>query len=115
MSEFVADENVPRQILERLREAGYNVATLSEVARTGIRNDQLAELSIKLRRIVLTRDVDFIRLRQPSKRRIKVVYIRLSGDLDDIARRVLNSIKRCLSLLRDHDLVILDEEGVHPV
>jgi len=73
MPEFVADENVPRQVLERLREAGYNVATLDEVARTGIRNDQLAELSFKPRRIVLTRDVDFIHLLQPSRRRIKVV------------------------------------------
>lgn len=46
-------------------------------------------------------------------KKIKVVYIRLIGDLNKIAQQVLNNIERCTNTLQDHNAVMLDEEGLH--
>jgi len=63
--------------------------------------------------IILTRDADFTRLRQSLMRKIKVVYIRLSGDPNSVAQHVLNNIEGCINVLQDHNVAILDEEGPH--
>lgn len=112
---FVAGENVPFQVVDVLREAGYEVATISEAAHPGIRNDELAKLSIQLGMIVVTRDADFTRLRPSLMRKIKVVYVRLSGDPNSIAQHVLGNIEGCIRVLQDHSVVMLDEEGCHTI
>jgi len=61
---FVADENIPFQVIQAIREAGYQVASLAEVARPGIQNDELAKLSIQLKRTIITRDADFTHMKQ---------------------------------------------------
>jgi len=110
---FIADENIPFKVVEALRQAGYEVATISEAAHPGMKNDELAKLSIQLERIILTRDADFTHLRQSLMRKIKVVYIRLSGDPNSIAQQVLDNIEGCTDILRDHNVAMLDQEGCH--
>jgi len=110
---FIADENVPFQVVDILREAGYEVTTISEVAHPGMKNDEFAKLSIQLKMIILTRDADFTHLRQSLMRKIKAIYIRLSGDPDSVAQCVLGKIEKCISTLQDHNVVMLDEEGCH--
>jgi len=63
MNRFIADENIPSRVIERLRDAGYDVVTVSEAAAPGIRNDELAEVSLRIGRVVLSRDADFTRLK----------------------------------------------------
>ena len=36
---FIADENVPFQVIKVLRDAGHDVTTVEEVARPSIEND----------------------------------------------------------------------------
>lgn len=110
---FIADENIPSQVVKVLREAGYEVATVGEAAHPGMKNDALAKLSIQLKMIILTRDADFTHLKQSLMRKVKVIYIRLSGDPNNIAQQVLEYIKRCISILRDHNIVMLDQKGCH--
>jgi len=81
---FVADENIPFQVIQALREAGYEAATLAEVAHPGIRNDELAKLSIQLKRTIITRDADFTHMKQSLMKKIKVIYLKLSGDPNDM-------------------------------
>jgi len=78
-----------------------------------MRNDELAKLSIQPGMIILTRDADFTRLRQSLMKKIKVVYIRLSGDPSGMTQHVLNNIERCINILQDHNVAMLDEEGSH--
>jgi len=110
---LIIDENMPFQVVKVLRNAGYDVVTVSEVAHPGIKNDMLAELSIELERIIVTRDADFTHLRRSLMTRVKVVYVRLSGDPDRIAEHVLSNIDKCVNILQSHNVVVLDEEGVH--
>lgn len=45
---FIADENILFHVVKVLRESGYEVATVSEIARFGMRNDRLVGLSAQL-------------------------------------------------------------------
>jgi predicted nuclease of predicted toxin-antitoxin system len=110
---FVADENIPFQVIQALREACYEAATLAEVAHPGIRNDELAKLSIQLKRIIITRDADFTHMKQSLMRKIKVIYIKLSGDPNDIAQQVVDNIEHGVSLLREHNAVIINQKGCY--
>ncbi len=110
---FIADENIPFQVVKFLREAGYEVATVDEAAHPGMKNDELAKLSIKLKTIIITRDADFTHLSQSLMRKIKVVYVRLRGDPHSIAQHILDNIQECINNLREHNVVMLDPEGCH--
>lgn len=110
---FLADENIPFQVIQALRDAGYETATLAEVARPGIRNDQLAELSIKLKRIIITRDADFTHMKQSLMTKIKVIYVKLSGDPNNIAQQVTKNIEHCINLLRENNVVLINQKGCY--
>ncbi|PUA31115.1 MAG: hypothetical protein B9J98_07710 [Candidatus Terraquivivens tikiterensis] len=60
---FLADENIPFQIVKKLKSAGYKVATVDQIAKPGIRNDELASLAIKHGMIIITRDADLAHLK----------------------------------------------------
>jgi predicted nuclease of predicted toxin-antitoxin system len=112
---FIADENVPFQVMEELRKAGYDVLAVRDVAHTGLRNNELAEISIKLERIIMTRDADFTRLTKPLLSRIKVMYLKVTGDPQKIAELILDNIKNCAPMFRTHNVIMLDDEGCHPL
>jgi len=73
---FMADENIPFRIVTGLRTAGYDVLSVKDVAHVGIRNNELAELSIRLDRIIITRDADFTRLTKPL---LNITGLRTAG------------------------------------
>ena len=97
MTRFMADENIPSRVIRRLRDAGHAVVTVDEAASAGIRNYELAELSARIGRVLLTRDADFTSLRQSVRQRMKVIYIRGTGDPHQLADLVLSHIGHCLT------------------
>ena len=107
----MADENIPFRIVTGLRTAGYDVLSVKDVAHVGIRNNEIAELSIRLDRI--TRDAEFTRLTKPLLNRMKVIYVKLTGNPGEMARFVLDHVEDCLSILQRHNVVILDNVGSH--
>jgi len=100
-------------VIRRLRDAGYDVVTVDEAASAGIRNYELAELSVRIGRVVLTRGADFTTLRQSMRQRMKAVYIRGTGDPHQLADLVLSHIGACLTLLEKCNVVVLDQDGCH--
>lgn len=114
MPKFIADENVPSRVVTLLREAGYDIITITEALSAGITNHELAELSLRVNRTVLTRDADFTRLRKSLMQKIKVVYIQINLEPARLADLVLKSISDCVKLLEAQNVVVLDENGCHP-
>jgi predicted nuclease of predicted toxin-antitoxin system len=113
LNRFIADENIPSHVIRRLRDAGHDVVTVAEAASAGIRNYELAELSARVGRILLTRDADFTTLRQSVRRRVKVIYIRGTSDPHQLADLISSTLGHCLKLLEEHNVVVLDEDGCH--
>ncbi len=113
MLRLLADENIPSLVIKRLREAGYDIATVPEAAAVGTRNDELANLSANLGRTLLSRDADFTALKQSLMEKLKVIYLRMSGDPAKLAELVLLHIESCSKLLEARNVVILDEDGCH--
>jgi len=113
MNQFIADENIPSHVIRKLRNAGHDVVTVAEAASAGTRNYELAELSARIGRILLTRDADFTTLRQSVRHRVKVIYIRGVSDPDQLANLISSTLSHCLKLLKEHNVVVLDEDGCH--
>lgn len=111
MVQLAVDENVPYEVVKSLRKAGYDVVTVDDVASPGIRNDKLAELSIRMGRIIITRDADFTRLGRPIMEKLKVIYVKLGGEPSHVAQSILENLDECLRLLKDGNVVMMDEEG----
>jgi predicted nuclease of predicted toxin-antitoxin system len=106
---FIADENIPFSLIKGLRELSYKVITIEEIAYFGIRNNKLAELAIQHGMNIITRDADFTRLERSLMKKIKVIYIKLRGSPDNITKHVLRNIDRCIIILQDHNVVMIDE------
>ncbi|ABU82246.1 DUF5615 family PIN-like protein [Ignicoccus hospitalis] len=58
---LLADENIPRTAIVTLREKGYDVVSVWELS-PGISDEEVVELAIKERRIIVTFDKDFGRI-----------------------------------------------------
>jgi predicted nuclease of predicted toxin-antitoxin system len=113
MPKFIADENIPTRVVRLLRDAGYDVITVAEALSAGIKNHELAELSLRMGPAILTRDADFTRLKRPLMQSVKVIYMQLSGEPSRLADLVLRHIGNFLTLLESQNVVILDEDGCH--
>ncbi|MDD5474086.1 MAG: DUF5615 family PIN-like protein [Candidatus Methanoperedens sp.] len=76
---FLADENVDRQIVERLRHEGFDVRYIAETD-SGISDDEVLDLANREESLLLTADKDFGEL-VFRQRKITggVVLIRLAG------------------------------------
>lgn len=56
--EFVADESCARPVIQALRQAGHDVISIAEVA-NGAPDEQVLELAVNEKRILVTEDRDF--------------------------------------------------------
>jgi predicted nuclease of predicted toxin-antitoxin system len=56
--QFLADESCAMPVIKALREAGHDVLAISEIAR-GASDDQVLELAVKQKRVLITEDRDF--------------------------------------------------------
>ena len=76
---FLADENIDRQIVERLRLEGHNVQYIAETD-TGITDDEVLDMANREEVLLLTADKDFGELVFRQKRITSgVLLIRLAG------------------------------------
>lgn len=113
MAKLIADENIPSEVVRKLRSAGYDVLTVTDVVSAGTKNHELAELSLRIGRILLTRDADFTRLSRSIMNRLRVVYIAAHAGPSELAGLTLTHIERCVELLQTVNIVLLDEDGCH--
>jgi len=56
---FLADENISKQVVDRLRAAGLEVMRVADVIRTGATDEEVLRLANKEQLILITKDDDF--------------------------------------------------------
>jgi len=91
---ILADENISLPMIKTLREKGIEVTSIFEDHRS-ISDEQIIELSLSPRRIILTRDKDFGEwIFAHKKEKVSVILLRYSrNDEPIIASMVCNLIE----------------------
>lgn len=89
---FLADENIPLEIVNNLKKDGLDIISLSEL-NPGISDEQVLHIAIKENRILITFDTDFGKLVFKNKEKTKgVILLRINSyDLSYI-ESILNKV-----------------------
>ncbi len=82
---FVADENVPRPVLDRLRMSGYDVMSIQETV-PGISDPEVLKVARSQSRILITADQDFGELTVRHRLGASGIVIIQLGRLSNAAR-----------------------------
>jgi len=89
---FLADENIDRHIVERLRSEGFDVRYIAETD-AGISDDEVLDLANSEESLLLTADKDFGELVFRLKKiTVGVVLIRLAGLTPERKARIVVEI-----------------------
>lgn len=114
MPRFKVDENLPAELSVLLKSSGHDAVSVLDQHLSGARDDRLAQVCQRERRVLLTLDLDFadIRAYPPAESR-GVVVLRLEHQ--DKAH-VIETVRRILPLLEreptEGRLWIVDERKV---
>jgi predicted nuclease of predicted toxin-antitoxin system len=104
---FVADESVDKQIIDRLRDEGFQVFSIAE-DRAGISDDEVLQLAAVQKAILITADKDFGDLvYQQMRASSGVILLRISGlSQDEKCAVVSHTINKHALELKDNFTVI---------
>lgn len=77
---FIADENIPNDLILAIRRKGHSVKDLKEENLTGISDQDLLAIANKEKRIIITLDKDFINISQFSlKKHCGIIVLRYNN------------------------------------
>ena len=111
---FKIDENLPTDIAEILRSAGYDALTVRDEAMTGAVDSQIMRICQQENRILVTIDTDFANIRSYPPRLLPgIMVLRLSRQSK---RQAILTIQRTLPYLQrepiEHRLWIVEESRI---
>jgi len=108
---FLADENISLSVVNFLMARGHDVLTLSDIKKTGISDEEVAEIGEKENRIVLTLDSDFGYIYYFARReRINIVVLKPCTPTPESVKKLLETLLELKAELRG--LVIVTEKKV---
>lgn len=107
---ILADENIPDELIDLLRDKGYDVST----APPGTKDPKIALLAKKERRILLTQDKDFANIIwYPPKSLHGIIRLKFHPPvISDILSALEDLFQEFTQKDLDKKLVILEEDGV---
>lgn len=107
------DENVPLSIKEIINNLGHEAITLKDEVQLGIKNGEVAELSIRKKAIIITLDSDFLSIKKELQEKSKIIYIKIHPrDPKIIALIVQKYLDDAVSKLNKPGKVILSEKEI---
>ncbi|MEM2930410.1 MAG: DUF5615 family PIN-like protein [Thermoproteota archaeon] len=111
MSMFLADENIPVETVERLRQKGVDIISVAEVS-PGLSDREILDLASKHGRIVITFDVDFGRLVFREKLKVNgVILLRIiPKSPQHITKKVENILASGISM--ENCFLVVKEDSV---
>jgi len=110
---FLLDENVPLSIKEIINKLGYGAITLKDERQIGIKNGEVAELSIKKNAIIITLDSDFLSIKKELQKKSKIIYIKIHPrDPKIIATIVQKYLNDAVTKLNTPGKIILSEKEI---
>ncbi len=87
---FLADENVSRTLVVKLRLEGFDVKDIKEKQLYGISDEDVLKIAVKEKRIIITHDKDFLDFFNKSVLHSGIILLRFSNQApQNIAQRVI--------------------------
>jgi predicted nuclease of predicted toxin-antitoxin system len=115
MASFVVDENLPRLLTERLREAGHDALRVRDAGLGGAPDLEVFEFARSRNAILMSGDLDFAdMLAFPLGTHSGIVVLRIPSEVDyrTVADRVLEVVAGDLLSSLDGSLAIVDMTSV---
>ena len=110
---FLLDENVPLSIKKIINNLGYEAITLKEENQLGIKNGEVAELSIIKNAIIITLDSDFLLLKKDLQKKSKIIYIKIHPrDPKIISKMLQKYLEDSVAKLNIPGKIILSENNI---
>lgn len=91
MLRLLADENIPKKIVTRLRKLGVDAVRLQELGLRGISDWQVVEVANKLKRTIITRDSDFTEPHLLRHAEYGVIYLAFQPrkeEVEELSKRI---------------------------
>lgn len=112
---FLADENIKKEAIDKLREYGYQVDAIFESYR-GITNGKVLKLANELKAILITEDKYFISdlILEKKLANYGVIFVRLSlkqVTIQEYAQKILDLVIE-YELKLETSLIILKNNGI---
>jgi len=110
-AKFLLDENVSNNLRKLLLSKGYDVITVQELNRRGVKNSELVEIARKKSRILLTYDKDFIEIKY--ERENYLILIDIHPLIDENVLPSFEKFLKSFSFKKLTDnIIILGEDGI---
>ena len=91
---FLADENIPYTVISELKKLGYNIISVLNY-RSGMTDEEVIELAVKEKRIIITFDKDFGRLVTLNPNTPGVILLRIPPiNPEYILKRIQATLKK---------------------
>ena len=72
---FLLDEHMPAAILQGLRRQGIDATSIDELRLKGTKDPQIVSIALAERRIIVTRDSDFVDLARQGYEHTGIVFV----------------------------------------
>lgn len=109
---FLLDENVSNKLRKFLTSKGFDVITVQELDKRGVKNSELMELARIKNRILITYDKDFIHFKHVKDNFLIIIDIHPLID-----EYVLPIFEKCIEALNFDDLkdyfIVLDKTNIN--
>jgi len=110
---FLLDENVPLSIKKTINNLGHEVITLKDENQLGIKNGEVAALSIKKNAIIITLDSDFLSIKKELQKKSKIIYINIHPrDPKIIAKIIQRYLEVAATKLNNPGKIVLSENDI---
>ncbi len=104
---------MPLSIKKIINNLGYEAITLKDENQLGIKNGEVAELSIKKNAIIITLDSDFLSLKKELQKKSKIIYIKIHPrDPKIIANIIQKYLEGALVKLNNPGKIILSKNDI---
>ena len=90
---LLADENVHPEVIDFLRKAGLDVASVSEQGQYGLPDSQVLQKATEAGRVVLTHDSDFGGLALMGAEFIGIIYIRPGHIRTEFTTKTIEAVR----------------------
>ena len=90
---LLADENVHPEVIDFLRKAGLDVASVSEQGQFGLPDSQVLQQATEAGRVVLTHDSDFGGLALMGAQFIGIIYVRPGHIRTEFTTKTIEAVR----------------------